>query len=250
MKILRYLTLVAASGMLFFACSAGVYKNGVYKATYDANDSKSWKPTLEITVAGGKISKVDFDYFSKDGKRKTEDTAYADLMKSLTKKDTTPKIASEGMAKQLVEKQASPVDGISGATTSAKWFNEMAAAILAKAKTGDKSATVLPMNEVYKVTGEADERGYIPSIAVTFANGKITQVKYDEVSKDKVSKWDDASYNTRMAAKTKITWIDAVKKLQEAFLSGQNAAKVDTVTGATSVSAKFKELAAKAVGLR
>jgi len=226
------------------------YTDGSYSAVYDAFDSHGWKPQMTMEVKNGKITSADFDYVNKSGQLKSEDQAYAERMTSITKKDVTPKEAGEEMAKQLKKAQVGPVDGISGATSSADDFNALAAALIKNAKAGKTAEVVLPMNDTYKVSDEADERGYTATIAVTYKDGKIASVEFDEENEEMVGKEGNEDYNSRMADKSGISWDEAQAQLIEQLKKTGNPEDVDTVTGATSLSERFKALAAVAVSQR
>ncbi len=93
-----------------------------------------------------------------------------------------------------------------------------------------------------------DERGYVASIKIVVKGGSISKVEYDE-SKGNSSKWKDKNYNATMKKIAGTAWIDAVKALESSLVKKNNAASVDAVSGATELSARFKTLAAKALGM-
>jgi len=92
-----------------------------------------------------------------------------------------------------------------------------------------------------------DSHGYKGQVSVTFKDGKITNVVFDEVTKDGKKKRDDTAYNTNMKAGAKVSALEAQDKLTKTYLDSQ---KVDTVAGATEMSARFKTLVQKAVASR
>ena len=242
-----------AAAILLAGCSgkqaAGQYKDGTYKATYNAFDGHGWKPELQVTISGGKVTAATFDYVNKQGQLKTNDQNYATLMKKQA--GTTPKEYTSALQKELIAKQAAGVDAVTGATEGSAEFNEMASALLAKAKTGDTSPTVLPMNATYTASvPKFDSHGWKGQIAVTFKDNQITAVTYDEVNKDKVLKTKDAAYAKNMSAKTGVTPAEAYSKLEKELVATQNPAKVDAVTGATEGSHTFIELAKEAIAQR
>jgi major membrane immunogen (membrane-anchored lipoprotein) len=53
-----------------------------------------------------------------------------------------------------------------------------------------------------------------------------------------------------MKAKSGISMAEAAKKLADSFLASGDVNKVDTVTGATSATAKFKTLTKAALAMR
>jgi len=244
---LPIIALLAA--LLIPSCAQkGPYKDGTYHGEFDVIDGHGWKPVLDITIEKGNIASAKFDYTNPSGASKNADTNYATAMKGVT--GVSPAEAAVEMEKRLIAKQAAGIDAVTGATHSTDNFNALATAILEKAKMGDTSPTVLTMNDTYSAQDTADERGYTGKIGVTFENGKITKVVFDEVDKDNKSKRDDTAYNTNMAAKTSVSWVDAVTKLEQALVEKQDPNAVDAVTGATGTSERFKKLAAEAISTR
>jgi major membrane immunogen (membrane-anchored lipoprotein) len=98
----------------------------------------------------------------------------------------------------------------------------------------------------YTAKGTADERGWTPDITITVSGGKITDVKYDELSGDK-KKSTDAEYSGAFKQAKNIDIAAVYDTLQKSLVEKQDAATVDTFSGATSASNSFKELAAKAL---
>ncbi|HBD96320.1 MAG: hypothetical protein A2015_15465 [Spirochaetes bacterium GWF1_31_7] len=224
------------------------YKDGVYFGTYDFNDSKSWKPQLEITIKGNKIVLAKMDYINATGSLKSADKMYANTMKP--KSGIAPQEAYTELNKKILSLQKVPVDSVTGATTSTKLFNELAKAILIKAQKGDKSSTVLPMNTTYTASDKPDGRGYTATLAVTYTNGAITAVNYNEFDAKKQDKKSSDYVNSEMLKTNKTTWKDAIGKLEASLLKSQNTFSIDTVTGASSSSQRFIELSKVIASIR
>ncbi len=230
-----------------FAASSA-YKDGNYSGTYDAMDGHGWKPQMTVAVRGGRISAVAFDSVNKVGQLKTKDAAYSKAMKGQT--GTSPDRAYPELARRLVAKQEAGVDAVSGATGSSDNFNALAAAILQKAKKGDASPTVLPMNDAYKAEDKIDTFGYKGVISISFQDGKIVKVVYDEVDKNGKSKKTNADYAKNMKAQSKVTPEEAMDKLAQSLLAKQDPAEVDAVSGATSMSHRFVALVELVLAMR
>ena len=134
--------------------ATGALKDGTFKAEASDFDSKGWKPFVEITVKGGKITETKFDYTNKEGKLKTQDADYNKNMleKSTASVKTNPQKYSPELAKALVEKQdPAKVDTVTGATSSTKNFKELAAkAIEDGAKKGNSAVIKVVMPEEKK----------------------------------------------------------------------------------------------------
>lgn len=99
----------------------------------------------------------------------------------------------------------------------------------------------------YKAESEADERGYKGIVEITYKDGKISEVVYNEVGKDGKTKKEDEAYNTEMEKVSKISAKDAQIQLEKALVETQDIEKVDTVSGATGTSELFKTLAKEAI---
>lgn len=227
--------------------AAKTYKDGTYKATYDFLDGHGWKPQIEIEVKDGKITKVVYDSVNAEGKLKTKDDAYNKLMKS--KSNTSPAEYSPKLQDSLVKSQDSTkIDTVTGATESSEEFKALAAAALAKAEKGDTSATVLTMNATYTAKEkDFDKFGYKAELSITYKDGKIDKVAFEELDKDGKKKSENKDYNTKMKAAAKINAVEAYDKLVKGVMS---TGKVDTVTGATEISNKFKTLYDEALKMR
>jgi major membrane immunogen (membrane-anchored lipoprotein) len=225
-------------------------KDGTFTATYDSYDDRGWKPQLSITVKAGKIDSAVFDETNREKKLKSNDKSYEDSMKKFTK--TFPKKYSAELISSLLKKQSVPADTVTGATSSTVIFNELAKAAMDKASKGDQTPAVLPYNTTYTAgESKADNLGYMAKITVTYKDGSIVKVVYDEYDKNKKTKRENAYVNDEMKKQNgKLTWQDAVKLLEDGLVKSQNPDKVDSVTGATSMSKKFVLLAKEAIKKR
>ncbi|MBM7616060.1 FMN-binding protein [Alkaliphilus hydrothermalis] len=99
----------------------------------------------------------------------------------------------------------------------------------------------------YEAEGEVDERGWKPFIEITVADGKITEVSYDEINEEEQLKTEDEEYNAKWKEKSGVSAPEAYPQLEQDLIEKQNVEKVDAVTGATSSSESFKEMAKKAL---
>ena len=99
----------------------------------------------------------------------------------------------------------------------------------------------------YKAEGKEDERGYKGVVEITYTDGKISEVVYNEVGKDGKTKKEDEEYNTKMKEVSGVSAKDAQIQLEKALVETQDVEKVDTVSGATNTSDLFKTLAKEAI---
>lgn len=137
------------------------------------------------------------------------------------------------------------MDAVSGATHSSRNFNELAAAALEKAKSGDASAAVVPLYEdgTYKVSADAfDEHGWKPQVELEIKDHQIAAVQFDYVNKEGKLKTEDADYKAAMEPKSKTYPAKYSEELEKQLLDKQSIGFVDAVSGATSSSNNFKAL--------
>lgn len=119
----------------------------------------------------------------------------------------------------------------------------------APAETQTEAPAEVPADGAKTVTVESefDERGWKQVLDVTFDGDKITDVKFDYVNKDGKLKSEDEEYNKNMKEKSGVSAAEAAAMLAADLVEKQDPDAVDVVTGATSTSEGFKELAKQAV---
>lgn len=125
------------------ACSGGgqsEMKDGYYTAQMDGY-SHGWKEFVTITVRDGNIISAEYNAVNESGFIKSWDNAYMRNMKAVS--GTYPNEYTRNYAAQLLENQSSGVHAIGGASSSAKSFDLLAAAVIEQARKGDsQTATV------------------------------------------------------------------------------------------------------------
>lgn len=116
--------------------NAAKLKDGTYSLT-EKNDKNGYHATLAITVAGGKITKTDFDYLDKDGKSKTKDAEYEKSMKKVN--GVGPAEYIPELAKSLTASNGDleKVEVVSGATHTSNSFLMYAAQLINAAQAGN-----------------------------------------------------------------------------------------------------------------
>jgi major membrane immunogen (membrane-anchored lipoprotein) len=227
----------------------GEYVDGVYTASYDFSDFRGWRAYLVMTVENGNIVSALGDYKNDNtGALKTEDEAYGTRMAERT--NITPKQAYEQLNAATVEAQSADIDVVTGATNSSDSFIKMLKVLVEQAKTGDTTEAIFEQNATYSAKGVADERGWIPEIAITFEGGKIVAVVYDEKNAEGASKSEDEAYNKRMKDASGVSAKEAFTLFNEGLVAKQDPSAVDVVTGATAGYDKFVEIATKALETR
>lgn len=109
-------------------------KDGYYTAQAEEY-SNGWKEFVTITVQRGRIISSEYNATNESGFIKSWDNAYMTNMKEI--KGTYPNEYTRAYSAQLLQNQSGGVDAISGASTSARSFDILAAAVIEQAKKGD-----------------------------------------------------------------------------------------------------------------
>ncbi|WP_062104901.1 extracellular electron transfer flavoprotein PplA [Bacillus niameyensis] len=123
-------------------------KDGVYSLEEKNIGSTGWKTFINMTVAGGKITTVDYNYLNADGDLKTEDEGYQETMKE--KSGVGPQDFVPALSAALIEKQnPADVEVVSGATHSSHTFKLYTAQLVNAAQKGDTSKIIID-NFVYE----------------------------------------------------------------------------------------------------
>lgn len=145
----KFLCLFTAVVILLAFASCGnsaSLKDGTYRAK-QAEEDYGWSEFVEITVEGGKISKVVFDAENANGDLKSADEEYRASMEPVS--GTYPAAFYPNYATQLVEKQSiKDVEVVTGATVSYNRFILLVDALEENMKNGDTTEkTVVTVNE-------------------------------------------------------------------------------------------------------
>lgn len=122
------------------------YEDGLFKAETEDFDDRGWKPFIEINIKNGKIDTVWFDYVNQEGKFKSQDEDYNNLMKEQV--GIGPEDYTKGYADQLKDTgNPDDVTVIAGATYSYDYFIELSKKALNQSKMGDKSTKIIPLHD-------------------------------------------------------------------------------------------------------
>lgn len=242
------LTIAACGGGSEPGAISGL-QDGTYFGTSEFTDANGWAPFLQIQVEGGRIADALFDYANPVGALKSQDAPYNQRMKAAS--GSSPEEFSPALAGALVDNQRLPVETITGATSSSRWFNQLAEAVVERARAGDRRVTLLPMSATYRAEDESDERGWIGTIAVTYERQTITDVRYDEVQREGNTVTDRKSENEGYIAAWKaangVDLDEVLHRLAEQLMAEGRPAGVDLISGATSMSRRFRVLARQAI---
>lgn len=140
--------MICALSICLLACSLLTScgeKEGMQDGYYTAELSEyhfGWKEFVTICVMENKIVSVEYNAKNPSGFIKSWDIAYMRNMNSV--QGTYPNKYTRTYGAQLLEEQnADHLDAVSGASSSGKNFNKLAAAVLEKAKKGDTSIAIV-----------------------------------------------------------------------------------------------------------
>lgn len=92
-----------------------------------------------------------------------------------------------------------------------------------------------------------DDHGWKGQIEIKVEGGKITEVNYDEVNQEGNKKSEDTGYIDNFKQQKNINLPDVYDTLEKGLVEKQNPDAVDTYTGATGTTQKFKTLAKEAL---
>ena len=113
------------------------------------------------------------------------------------------------------------------------------------AEQANASGSAAPKDGTYSVSGQPDERGWIPELELVISGGKITGAVYDEVAA--VRKSESLEYQRTFRENTKKDLSAVYTALQTSLVQSQDASKIEAVAGATQASESIKALAAAAL---
>ncbi|KRQ86728.1 FMN-binding domain protein [Caloramator mitchellensis] len=202
------------------------YNDGTYTAYSDATPESKGYAYAEVTIKEDKITEVKLYEVNELGKLKD----YANYpMKEA-------KTANEEMAKRFVEKNSADVDTFTGVTNSSEKYKQAVARALEMASKEKDAKKYL--NGTFLASSDQNAKQGYALAYVTIQDDKITKVVLQEVGED--GKIKDYSTYPLKEAKT------ANEEMAKRFVE-KNSADVDTFTGVTNSSEKYKEAVKKAL---
>ncbi|OGO78258.1 MAG: hypothetical protein A2Y23_15620 [Clostridiales bacterium GWB2_37_7] len=214
-------------------------KDGTYTAV-GTIDQTDWIPEITLTIAQGKIASVEYDETA--AIKKSENIDYQKSFKLQKNIDLLAVYAN--LQNSLIKNQdVSKIDTIAGATKSVENFKTLTASALSNAMDGSQYK-----DGDYSATGVKDDKNWTPIVTLTVKAGKITAVKYDEIS-SKVfkNKSLDIAYLAKYKEESKLDLAEVYNDLQMSLIEKQNTDEIDVITGATLARDNFVKLAAEAM---
>ncbi|MEG0255172.1 MAG: extracellular electron transfer flavoprotein PplA [Vagococcus sp.] len=225
--------------------AGGELKDGEYTLE-EKNENQDYRATFTMVVKDGKIAESKYDNINKDGKSKTEDAKYNEMMEEKAK--TSPEKFIPELNESLVAAQsADGVEVVTGATHSAESFKNYAQQLIQAAQAGktdkieiDNGAKLKDGD--YTLEEKNESNGYRTVFTLVVKDGKIAESKYDNINKDGKSKTEDAKYNDMMKEQAKTNPKEFIPALNKALVEAkeQKPSEVEVVTGATHSTHSFQ----------
>jgi len=216
-----------------------ILKDGTYSSVGQA-DQNGWIPEMTMTITNGKITAVAYDEMT--AMKKSEHVEYQKNWNAQGEIDLLALYKT--MQSSLIKTQdPTKLDTISGATKALENFKILSTEALKDAKADNQYK-----DGTYFKAGAKDEKNWTPMVAITIKAGKITSVKYDEVS-SKVFKYKshDNSYLKKFKEKNNLDLIAVYDAYQKTLIEKQVPSKVDSIAGATQTHDKFVAVASQAL---
>lgn len=227
--------------------AGGDLKDGTYKLE-EKNEKNGYRAVFEMTVKDGKITESKYDNINADGKSKTEDTKYEEIMKA--KSGVGPKEYIKQLNDSFVKAQsASGVEVVTGATHSSESFQNYAQQLIQAAQAGNTDTIEIDngaalKDGTYSLKEKNDSNGYHTTFSMTVKDGKVTESNYDNVNADGKSKKDDTEYESKMKDVAGVGPKEYIETLNKEFVKAMgeedgSPAGVEVVTGATHSTHSF-----------
>ena len=210
----------------------------------EKNEKNDYRAVFTMVVKDGKIVESKYDNINKDGKSKTEDKEYNDMMKE--KSGTNPETFIPALNEAFVAAQsADGVDTVSGATHSAESFKNYAQQLIQASQAGNTDKIEIDNGAElkdgdYTLEEKNESNGYRTVFTIVVKDGKIAESKYDNVNAEGKSKTEDKEYNDMMKDKAGTSPETFIPELNKNLVDNQQPAEFDVVTGATHSSDSFK----------
>ncbi|MTI96854.1 MAG: hypothetical protein FH749_15500 [Firmicutes bacterium] len=225
---------------IYLVDASVVARDGTYTAVRH-RDARGWASELTMTIVGGEITEVTYDEYDEEREAKFASEGYLENWQG-NNPDVDPVALRDQLQAQLLEVQhPADVDLTSGATGTYKQFVELASVTLAQAR---RAAVVPPLTdgEYIMVGPPSATGGWMPWISVEVADGRITQVIYDDIDENLDGKRENEGYlqNWRNAY-PEVDPVAIIAQREENIVQTQDPNTVDATTGATAWGTNMKK---------
>ena len=245
------------------ALEGAVLNDGTYEAAGEPADG--YTDQVTITVAGGKITEVNWDSVGEDGSSKSVMSENGEYV--MTEDGLTWAEQSAALADALIENQSltflnpnaeGKTDAVSGVSISVNGFISLAQQCLEQAagiaEKPEASEMTLADGTYQAVASEASN-GYTDQVTITVADGKITEVNWEAVAEDGSLKSVMSENGEYVMTEDGPTWAEQSKALAEALIENQSLSflnpdaegKTDAVSGVSISVNGFISLAQQCI---
>ena len=245
------------------ALDGAVLNDGTYEAAGEPADG--YTDHVTITVAGGKITEVNWDSVGEDGSSKSVMSENGEYV--MTEDGLTWAEQSAALADALIENQSltflnpnaeGKTDAVSGVSISVNGFISLAQQCLEQAAgiAEEPEASEMTLADgTYQAAASEASNGYTDQVTITVADGKITEVNWEAVAEDGSLKSVMSENGEYVMTEDGPTWAEQSKALAEALIENQSLSflnpdaegKTDAVSGVSISVNGFISLAQQCI---
>lgn len=241
------------------ALDGATLTDGTYEAKGEPADG--YTDQVTITVAGGKITEVNWESVAEDGSLKSVLSENGEYV--MTEDGLTWAEQSRALADALIENQslsflnpdeAGKTDAVSGVSISVGGFIDLARQCLEQAAgiaEEPQETEVTLADGTYEAKAAEASNGYTDQVTITVKDGKITEVNWDGVAEDGSLKSVMSENGEYVMTEDGLTWAEQSKALANALIENQSLSflnpneegKTDAVSGVSISVGGFISLA-------
>jgi major membrane immunogen (membrane-anchored lipoprotein) len=156
------------------------FRDGSYHATFSYSNAEGYRPDMNLTILGGIITRVTYREIAPNGKDKLSDLEYVESFK--TKHNLDLGVLYMRLYNSVIRNQGiRNLPDLGDFPEIRNADRTLCETILLAARDGNAAPMIVPMNDVYTVTGPPDEEGYVPTLKVTFVSDNIASAVYSMV---------------------------------------------------------------------
>ena len=194
-------------GLVGCSSSSGKYTAGTYTGTSKGHSSDV---TVTATFSSSEITKVELDVSGET--------------------ESIGGVAADELVEQIMDKQSSDIDGVSGATETSNAVKAALASTIKQATGSESSEKTALKDGTYTESAESFGITGLMTGEVTIKDNKITDIKITEESDSATGQWFEV----------------AEEKLIPRIIEAQDIG-VDSITGATTSSGAIKNIVSQAI---
>lgn len=230
-----------SDGQIPLSQETPLYQDGAYFATYSHHDNTGYRGEMHLTIREGIITQVEYREVSLSGKDKLSDLEYYEAFKAEHNVDLS--VLYTRLYNSVIRNQGTGnLPTLGDFPEIGNSFRFLCGIILNAAVDGNTEPIVLPMNDTYVLTGEADSDGYVPTLKVTYVSNSIVSVSYSMAHPTNAPKESQIDV---LAAYRNITGLELNEVYNEyasQILQNNSLDPVDGIAGATQTKTEINRL--------